>query len=162
MLLGPSGAGKSSLLNRLAGRDIQTTGPVREQDAKGRHTTTARELFRLPTGALVIDTPGLLAVGLAGEGDGLGQVFPDIMALGENCRFRNCRHQGEPGCSEAAAWSFFGGVDLKALAAFRPLTLEETLTICVKIAQSLGHIHAVNIIHKDLKPTNILYRAGIR
>ncbi|MEW6267652.1 MAG: ribosome small subunit-dependent GTPase A [Thermodesulfobacteriota bacterium] len=123
VLLGPSGAGKSTLINRLAGQDIQTIGPVRKRDAKGRHTTTARELFRLPSGALVIDTPGLRAVGLAGEGEGLGQVFQDIMALALNCRFRDCRHQGEPGCAvEAAVRS--GSLDPERLRGFRKLRKE--------------------------------------
>ena len=123
VLLGPSGVGKSTLINRLAGRDIQETGAVREQDAKGRHTTTARELFRLPSGALVIDTPGLRAVGLAGEGEGLDQVFHDIVALAPSCRFRDCRHQGEPGCAvEAAVKS--GELDPERLRGFRKLQKE--------------------------------------
>jgi ribosome biogenesis GTPase len=123
VLLGPSGAGKSTLINRLSGHDIQSTGSVRVQDGKGRHTTTARELFRLPNGALVIDTPGLRAVGLAGDGDGVSQVFPDIMALAENCRFRDCRHQGEPGCAVEAAVRT-GTLDPERLQSYRKLEKE--------------------------------------
>jgi ribosome biogenesis GTPase len=123
VLLGPSGAGKSTLINRLSGQDIQSTGSVRVQDGKGRHTTTARELFRLPNGALVIDTPGLRAVGLAGDGDGVSQVFPDIMALAENCRFRDCRHQGEPGCAVEAAVRT-GTLDPERLQSYRKLEKE--------------------------------------
>ena len=123
VLLGPSGAGKSTLINRLAGQDIQTTGAVRRQDGKGRHTTTARELFRLSSGALVIDTPGLRAVGLAGDGEGLEQVFQDIMALAANCRFRDCRHQGEPGCAVETAVQT-GILDPERLQGFRKLQKE--------------------------------------
>jgi ribosome biogenesis GTPase len=124
VLLGPSGAGKSTLINRLAGQDIQSTGEVREQDAKGRHTTTTRELFLLPGGALVIDTPGLRAVGLTGEGQGLDRVFPDILALALECRFRDCRHLGEPGCAVEAA-ALTGRLDPERLHGFRKLRKEE-------------------------------------
>lgn len=123
VLFGPSGAGKSTLINRLSGQDIQATGSVRVQDGKGRHTTTARELFRLPSGALVIDTPGLRAVGLAGDGGGVNQVFPDIMALAEDCRFRDCRHQGEPGCAVEAA-VLTGTLDPERLQSYRKLEKE--------------------------------------
>ena len=100
-LLGSSGTGKSTLVNRLLGYDRQTTLTVREGDDRGRHTTTHRELIPLPSGALVIDTPGLREIQLwAGEGS-LGETFSDIAALAETCRYRDCQHNGEPGCGVA-------------------------------------------------------------
>jgi ribosome biogenesis GTPase / thiamine phosphate phosphatase len=102
-LLGSSGTGKSTLVNRLLGYDRQRTLTVREGDDRGRHATTHRELIPLPSGALIIDTPGLREIQLwAGEGS-LGTAFSDIAAFAEACRFRDCRHNGEPGCGIAAA-----------------------------------------------------------
>jgi ribosome biogenesis GTPase len=102
-LLGSSGTGKSTLVNRLLGSERQRTLAVRESDDRGRHTTTHRELIALPSGALVIDTPGLREIQLwAGEAS-LGEAFSDIAALAEACRFRDCEHRGEPGCEVAAA-----------------------------------------------------------
>ncbi len=99
VLLGPSGVGKSALVNALLGAGIQETQPVREEDARGRHTTTRRELFRLPSGGLLIDTAGLREFQPWGAGDELDSVFPEVAALAEQCRFRDCRHEGEPGCA---------------------------------------------------------------
>ena len=100
VLLGPSGAGKSTLLNALMGNRIQAVGEVREGDAKGRHTTTRRHLFRLPGGALVIDTPGLRALGLGStDQSSLEQTFPEIAQLAQGCRFADCTHSLEPGCA---------------------------------------------------------------
>lgn len=100
VLLGPSGAGKSTLLNALMGRETQAVGDVRTGDAKGRHTTTGRHLFRLPGGALVIDTPGLRALGLgSADQSSLDQAFPEIAELAKGCRFADCTHSQEPGCA---------------------------------------------------------------
>ena len=96
--VGSSGVGKSTLLNRLLGRDVQATKDVREHDSRGRHTTTHRQLFVLPGGASVIDTPGMREFQLTDEG-GLGSVFADIEALAAQCRFSDCAHAGEPGCA---------------------------------------------------------------
>lgn len=101
--LGSSGAGKSTLLNRLAGREAAQTGEVREDDARGRHTTTGRQLYFLPCGGQVIDTPGVREFGVAYAGEGLETSFSDISALAANCRFQDCSHSGEPGCAVAAA-----------------------------------------------------------
>jgi len=103
VLLGSSGVGKSTIANRLLGQMVQEVQPVRESDSKGRHTTTSRELFVLPGGTLLMDTPGLREMQLWDAGDGVAQVFAEIDALAAQCRFVDCRHEGEPGCAVQAA-----------------------------------------------------------
>lgn len=96
VLLGPSGAGKSTLVNTLLGVDRQAVGAIREHDGRGRHTTVTRELLTLPSGALLIDTPGIREAGLW---DGTGGSFADIEELAARCRFTDCGHTTEPGCA---------------------------------------------------------------
>ncbi len=103
VLIGESGAGKSSLLNALAGTEVAATGDVRETDAKGRHTTTRRELHRLPGGGIVVDTPGIRAMGMYAEPHAVDAAFPDIEELSADCRFGDCTHDHEPGCAVLAA-----------------------------------------------------------
>jgi ribosome biogenesis GTPase / thiamine phosphate phosphatase len=102
-LLGSSGAGKSTLLNALAGEALAGTGGVRLDDQKGRHTTTSRRLYRLSGGALVIDTPGMRELQLWADEDEVVSAFPEIETLALECRFRDCRHESEPGCAVRAA-----------------------------------------------------------
>ncbi len=102
-LIGPSGVGKSTLTNALAGGALEATGAVRDADRRGRHTTVRRTLHRLPSGLLLIDTPGLRELGVWLEGDGLRDAFADIEALAAGCRFRDCTHDDEPGCAVRAA-----------------------------------------------------------
>ncbi len=102
-LLGSSGAGKSTLLNALAGEALMDTGTIRESDDRGRHTTTHRELFRLPGGALLVDTPGMREFGVLADDEALDVSFADITELFGNCRFGNCSHSTEPGCAVLAA-----------------------------------------------------------
>lgn len=103
VLLGSSGVGKSTLVNALAGEELMTTGAVRESDERGRHTTTYRRMLFLPSGARIIDTPGMRTLGLTST-EGLGEVFDDVQrALDRGCRFRDCKHEGEPGCAITAA-----------------------------------------------------------
>lgn len=102
-LLGSSGAGKSTLLNHLAGKAHQRVHAVRDGDDRGRHTTTHRELIRLPGGAMVIDTPGMRELALWDAAGGFQQTFEDVAALVDACRFRDCQHGNEPGCAVAGA-----------------------------------------------------------
>jgi ribosome biogenesis GTPase len=99
VLMGSSGAGKSTLTNTLAGFALQDTGAVRENDGRGKHTTTSRSLHRLPGGACVIDTPGLRALRPDVDEATLAWLFDDIGRLALQCRFRDCRHEQEPGCA---------------------------------------------------------------
>lgn len=122
-LLGGSGVGKSTLVNRLVGVEVQQTNTVRERDDKGRHTTVARELLTLPDGGVIIDTPGMRGLALWDAEDGLGAAFPDIEALAERCRFRDCCHEGEPGCAVIAA-AESGDLPQRRLDSYRRLTAE--------------------------------------
>jgi ribosome biogenesis GTPase / thiamine phosphate phosphatase len=98
-LIGSSGVGKSTLINRLIGEEIQKTQGIREVDAKGRHTTTHRELFLLPDGGVIIDTPGMRELQLWSGEESAKETFQDIKALSRACKFRDCRHHQEPSCA---------------------------------------------------------------
>lgn len=98
-IIGPSGAGKSRLINTLAGAQVLPTGEVRESDARGRHTTTLRQLVPLPGGGMLIDTPGMREIGLWHAGGSLTETFPEMEELAAECRFRDCTHLHEPGCA---------------------------------------------------------------
>lgn len=122
VLLGPSGAGKSTLANRLLGEELLATRAVRD-DGRGRHTTTHRQLLRLPGGALLIDTPGLRELGLYEAEEGLAEVFGDVAELSAACRFGDCRHESEPGCEVTAAVRD-GRLDPERVARYRTLERE--------------------------------------
>jgi ribosome biogenesis GTPase len=103
VLIGPSGAGKSTIINAVLGEQRQATNEVRLSDGRGRHTTVARELIQMPGGGLLIDTPGIRAIGLTGSEDGVVSTFPEIEEAARSCRFRDCSHGDEPGCAVRAA-----------------------------------------------------------
>ena len=102
-LLGSSGVGKSTIINRLAGADIQRTREVRASDSRGRHTTTHRELVVLPDGGLIVDTPGMRELQLWDAGGAVRETFDEIEALAPQCHFADCRHRDEPRCAVKAA-----------------------------------------------------------
>jgi ribosome biogenesis GTPase len=123
VLLGESGAGKSSIVNALLGEEAATIGEVRSGDAKGRHTTTSRELHLVPSGGVVIDTPGIRAVGLWADTDAVAATFADIDELAATCRFSDCRHDTEPGCAVVAVVEY-GDLAPERLESWRALEAE--------------------------------------
>lgn len=123
-LIGASGVGKSSLANALSGSEQQVTGEVREGDQRGRHTTTAAELIELPQGRWLVDTPGLRVVSLWLSGHGIERAFPEIFSLADSCKFRDCKHESEPGCAVVAAVES-GTLDVKRVASMKELVAEE-------------------------------------
>jgi ribosome biogenesis GTPase len=123
-LLGASGVGKSTLLNALVGSERQATAVVREGDQRGRHTTTAMELVRLPGDGWLIDTPGVRAVSLWSSGRGIERAFADVFELMDHCRFRDCKHEQEPGCAVNAAVQD-GALDVRRLDSMKRLVAEE-------------------------------------
>ena len=136
-LVGSSGVGKSTLLNTLAGRSLTVTGEVREQDMKGRHTTTHRELHILPAGGLLIDVPGMRELRVAEVNESIGTVFEDIERLAEQCRFADCNHENEPGCAVLRAIEE-NRIDSRRLANYKKLLRENALattTLAEKRAQ---------------------------
>jgi ribosome biogenesis GTPase len=122
-LLGSSGVGKSTLVNTLTGSSLDTR-EVREDDQRGRHTTTSRSMHRLPQGGWLVDTPGMRELRLVDSGDALEDVFSEISALAADCRFSDCRHETEPGCAVQAAIDT-GVLDQQRLARFRKLLAED-------------------------------------
>ena len=123
VVLGSSGVGKSTLVNTLLGEQRQATSDVRDDDSRGRHTTTHRELFGLPGGALLIDTPGIRSLEVAGADEGVDAAFDDIAELALQCRFSDCRHDGEPGCAVRGAIAA-ATLDEDRLASYRKLERE--------------------------------------
>lgn len=136
-LLGQSGAGKSTLVNALAGATVLGTQEIRRADGRGRHTTTFRALVPIPGGGAVLDTPGLRAVGLVGDGgSGLDLAFADIEALTRCCRFTDCSHRGEPGCAvvEALATGELSGRRLESWRKLRREITDERLRHNARLA----------------------------
>jgi ribosome biogenesis GTPase len=123
-LLGSSGAGKSTLVNTLLGTATQSVGGIRQDDSKGRHTTTGRSLHLMPEGGLLLDTPGMRELQLADTAHGVAATFAEITALAEHCRFSDCQHDSEPGCAVRAGLEE-GLIDERRLSNYRKLLREQ-------------------------------------
>jgi ribosome biogenesis GTPase len=139
VLLGSSGVGKSSLVNRLLQEERQSTFAVRESDSRGRHTTTSRDLFLLPNGAMLIDTPGLRELQLWNAGEGLAQTFADVDELAAQCRFTDCQHVNEPGCAVQEALAS-GNLDANRVESWRKLQREQAF-LDRKVDPEIGAAH---------------------
>lgn len=123
VFLGSSGVGKSSLVNALAGEEIMAVKAIREDDSKGRHTTTHRQLIRLQSGVMIIDTPGMRELGMWDVSDGIGDAFADVERFMGKCRFSDCRHESEPGCAIKAAIAS-GELDIHRWESYQKLKAE--------------------------------------
>lgn len=137
-VLGSSGVGKSTLINSLLGELRQSTGSIRENDTKGRHTTTRRSLIMLGSGGLILDTPGIREIQLADCKTGITVTFSDIERYARHCRFNNCKHHIEPGCAVQQA-ILSGDLDARRLANYLKLSEEEVLN-----SASLSEKHTNN------------------
>lgn len=122
-VVGSSGVGKSTLLNKLAGKNLMETSEIREEDSKGKHTTTKRQLFLLPSGGIIIDTPGTRELALWDTKESFSDVFNDIEELSTQCKFRDCKHENEPGCNVKAALQS-GILDEKRFESYKKLLRE--------------------------------------
>ncbi len=134
-LAGSSGVGKTTITNALTGGSDATQG-IREDDARGRHTTTSRALHPLPTGGWLIDTPGMRGLGVADVSVGIAATFPEISEIEDNCKFRDCKHESEPGCAVQAAVSA-GDIAPDRLERYRKLTSEDA-----RATETIAQAHA--------------------
>ena len=123
VFLGSSGVGKSSLVNALAREEIMAVSAIREDDSKGRHTTTHRQLIRLQSGVMIIDTPGMRELGMWDVSEGLDQAFADVESYLGKCRFSDCKHEREPGCAIRAAIEA-GQLDISRWESYQKLSEE--------------------------------------
>ncbi len=122
-LFGASGVGKSTLINALCNDTVMDAGSIRDSDSRGRHTTTHRQLVKLPNGTWLMDTPGMRELALAGDQEGIDQTFDDIIQLAASCRFSDCLHDSEPGCAVKEA-IHSGHLDAKRLTSYNKLKRE--------------------------------------
>lgn len=156
-LVGSSGVGKSTLLNALAGSPLAETEGIREQDKKGRHTTTHRELHRLPSGGLIIDVPGMRELRVAEIDRSIGAVFEDIELLATQCQFADCKHEIEPGCAVLQAIEE-NKLDGRRLASFQKLQRENALATAT-LAEKRAHGREFARMVKEAK--NVKQRKGV-
>lgn len=147
--LGSSGAGKSTLINALQGIEIQQTGTIREDDSKGRHTTTSRSLHLMPNGGLLLDTPGMRELQLADCGQGLEATFADIGQLAQQCRFSDCQHDQEPGCAVREAVES-GELEERRLQNFHKLNREQARNGAT-LAEKRANDRALNKYYRSVQ-----------
>jgi ribosome biogenesis GTPase len=153
VLLGSSGVGKSTITNQLLGEERQAVRDVREDDSRGRHTTTARELFQLPSGGLLIDTPGMRSIGMWAAADGLDRAFDEIDRIVAGCRFNDCSHESEPGCAVRAAIAA-GELDPERLRSRRKLERElRSIETRSDVAASRAESRRLGRIYRDAGKT---------
>jgi len=155
-LLGSSGVGKSTLINTLLGQNINDTGSIREADSKGRHTTTGRSLHMMPSGGILMDTPGMRELQLADCEQGIEETFSDISALAEHCRYSDCQHQSEPGCAVTEAIER-GELEQRRLNNYHKLMREQAIngaTIAEQRAKDRAFGRMVRSVMADKKRQN--------
>ena len=153
MLIGSSGVGKSTLINHLLGAESLPTGEV-HRSGQGRHTTSHRQLIKLPGGSMIIDTPGLREVQIWAGGDTLGVAFADIDDLARRCRFTDCRHRQEPGCAVIAAEAV-GALDTSRLTNYRKLQGElRAIEVRADIRLRLEERRKWKVIHRAVRKGN--------
>jgi ribosome biogenesis GTPase len=151
--IGASGVGKSSLVNALVDEAVQEVGAVRESDGRGRHVTTHRELFLLPGGGVLIDTPGLRSIGMWQSDDGIAKVFADVEELASGCRFSDCSHTIEPGCAVQVAVAA-GEIDAARVQNYRSMLAElDTLDRESEIRSRLEKKRQPNVFSKAVRAT---------
>src|SRR5919205_2193316 len=156
-LMGSSGTGKSTITNRLLGAEVQRTQEVRLSDARGKHTTTHRELFVLPQGGLVLDTPGMRELQLLVSERGLRETFEEIEEAAALCRFSDCRHEGEPGCAVREALDA-GELDAERYRSYRKMQAEmRHAATLVDQRKAQDEKARVKRVHRDLKK---IYKKG--
>jgi ribosome biogenesis GTPase len=153
VMLGSSGSGKSTLSNALLGANIQDTGSIREDDSKGRHTTTRRSLLQMPGGAMILDTPGMRELQLTDCEQGIELAFADISALASGCRFNDCQHETEPGCAVQQAIEN-GDLEERRLNNYRKLLREQahnSASFAQQRARGREFAKHVKQVHHDRK-----------
>lgn len=154
-LLGSSGVGKSTIVNTLLGLEAQRTSAIRNDDDKGRHTTTGRSLHFLPAGGLLLDTPGMRELQLADCEQGVEETFPEIIELAMQCKFSDCQHESEPGCAVREAIES-GRLDERRLASYQKLIREQALnaaTIAEKRASDRAFGRYVRAVMESKRKT---------
>ncbi len=149
VMLGSSGAGKSTLTNALLGEEKQATGEIREDDEKGRHTTTHRSLLHMPCGAMIIDTPGMRELQLSDCEAGVALTFADIEELAAGCRFSDCRHASEPSCAVQEALAK-GELDLRRFDNYKKLLREQAFN-AANIAERRAENKSIGKFHKKVR-----------
>lgn len=152
-LLGSSGVGKSTLVNSLAGADIQDVGGIREDDSKGRHTTSGRTLHRLDVGGWLLDTPGMRELQMADVEDGISDFYSDIIDLSGSCKFSDCQHETEPGCAVRAAVDA-GELEANRVARYRKLAIESefnSLSVAERRARDKAFGKRIKAVDKEMQ-----------